>query len=100
MACRGTALEIGRLSDRLCETMLFGAKQEAMPVPVQRLVASGICPPSHFGAAELARYFPAADGWRLLAHAPTTLYGIPLRPGEGPQHIPGYFGVLRWQARS
>ena len=94
---RGTAYvcETNLPGDPLDYLMFQGATPTSMPVAVHRLVASGLRPPSHFGPAELARYFPAADGWQLLAHGPTTLHGIPLRQGEGSQHIPGYFAVLR-----
>jgi SAM-dependent methyltransferase len=80
--------------DSLDYLVFQGATLTSMPVALRRLIASGLRPPSHFGPTELAQYFPAADGWRLLAHGPTTIYGIPRRAGESPQHIPGYFGVL------
>jgi SAM-dependent methyltransferase len=94
---RGTAYvcETNLPGDALDYLVFQGATPTSMPVPLHRLVASGLQPPSHFGPTELARYFPAADGWRLLAHGPLTLYGIPLRQGDGAQHIPGYFAVLQ-----
>jgi SAM-dependent methyltransferase len=71
-----------------------GVTPTRMPAMVRRLVASGVRPPSHFGAAELAEHFPRPP-WRVLAEGPTTMFGLPVRPGEEPQRIPSYFAVLR-----
>lgn len=71
-----------------------GVTATRMPAMVHRLVVSGIRPPSHFGAAEVARYFPQPP-WRVLAEGPTTMYGLPIRPSEQSQHIPSYFAVVR-----
>jgi SAM-dependent methyltransferase len=71
-----------------------GVTPTRMPAMVHRLVTSGVRPPSHFGAAEVAGHFPQPP-WRVLAEGPTTMYGLPVRPGDEPQHIPSYFAVLR-----
>jgi SAM-dependent methyltransferase len=71
-----------------------GVTPTRMPAMVRRLVASGIRPPSHFGAAEVAGHFPQPP-WRVLAEGPTFMYGLPVRPGDEPQHIPSYFAVVR-----
>jgi SAM-dependent methyltransferase len=71
-----------------------GATPTSMPDVVRRLLTAGIRPPSHFGAPELARYFP--DGqWCVLASGPTTMYGVPLAPGATFQQIPSHYAVLR-----
>jgi SAM-dependent methyltransferase len=71
-----------------------GVTATRMPAMVHRLVASGVRAPSHFGAAEVAGHF-AQPPWQVLAEGPTTMYGLPVRPGDEPQHIPSYFAVLR-----
>jgi hypothetical protein len=65
-----------------------------MPTMIRRLVASGVRPPSHFGAAEVAVHFPQPP-WRVLAEGPTMMYGLPVRPGDQLQRIPSYFAVMR-----
>lgn len=71
-----------------------GVTATRMPAFVHRLVSSGIRPPRHFGPAEVAEHFPQPP-WRVLAEGPTTMYGLPIRPGDEPQRIPSYFAVLR-----
>ena len=71
-----------------------GATPTSMPDVVRRLVAAGVRPPAHFGAGELARYFPDA-AWCVLASGPTTMHGVPLTEGGPLQLIPSYFAVLR-----
>jgi hypothetical protein len=88
----------------LCETdapgdpldylLAQGVTPTRMPAMVYRLVSAGISPPSHFGAAELAEYFPRSR-WRVLDEGPTHMYGLAIRPGEAPQRIPSYSAVLR-----
>jgi 2-polyprenyl-3-methyl-5-hydroxy-6-metoxy-1,4-benzoquinol methylase len=88
----------------LCETDVRGDALEylqsvgvtptSMPDVVRRLVSSGVRPPSHFGDAELATFFPA-ETWRILASGPTTMYGVPLTPGGPLQHLPSFYAVLR-----
>jgi hypothetical protein len=51
-----------------------------LPAMVDRLIRSGVRAPRHFGPAELADVFPP-PAWRVLAHGPTVLYGVPVEPG-------------------
>jgi SAM-dependent methyltransferase len=74
-----------------------GVTPTRMPTMIRRLVASGVRPPSHFGATEVAEHFPQPP-WRVLAEGPTIMYGQPVRPGEDMQRIPSYFAVLRLTA--
>lgn len=75
-----------------------GATPFSMRV-LRLLVAGGLPPLSHFGAAEVARSFAAADGWHVLDDGPTTIFGVPRHPGGPCQEILGYFGVLRRAVR-
>jgi SAM-dependent methyltransferase len=72
-----------------------GVTPTRMPTMIRRLVASGIRPPNHFGAAEVAAHFPQPP-WRVVAEGPTIMYGLPVRPGDEPQRIPSYFAVVRF----
>ena len=81
--------------DPLDYLVSLGVTPTSMPAAIRLLVSSGLRPPTHFGASELARYFPSANGWRLLADGRATMYGVPRRPREAPQPIPSYYGVLR-----
>ena len=94
---RGTAYmcETNLPGDPLDYLIFQGATPLTMPHVLRRLVAGGLRAPSHFGAAEVADSFPGADGWRVLDAGPTTIYGVPHRPGDPPQKIPGYYAVLR-----
>jgi SAM-dependent methyltransferase len=74
--------------------VMQGATPTSMPEVLRRCVAAGIRPPRHFGERELAEYFPA-DAWEVLERGPTTMYGLPTRPGAPVQRIPSYFAVLR-----
>ena len=75
------------------EYEIQGATPRSMPDVVRRLVAAGVHPPSRFGAAERAAYFPD-DEWRVLACGPATMYGVALTEGGDTQAIPGYYAVL------
>ena len=81
-------------TDSLEYLQVKGATPTSMPDVVRRLVAAGIRPPSHFGAAEIARYFPDAE-WCVMAGGPTTMHGVPLTEGGPPHLIPSYAAVLR-----
>jgi SAM-dependent methyltransferase len=93
---RGTAhiCETNLVGDPLDYLLFQGVTPTSMPVVVRRLIATGVRPPSHFGSAEVAQYFPSSS-WRVLADGPTEMYGVPLRAGGSPQRIPSYFVVLR-----
>ncbi len=93
---RGTLhlCETNAPGDPLDYLITQGVTPTRMPAMVHRLVAAGITPPSHFGAAELAEHFPRSR-WRVLAEGPTHMYGLAVRPGEAPQRIPSYYAVLR-----
>ena len=73
---------------------LQGVTPTSLPDGVRRLVAAGVRPPSHFGAPELARYFPAT-AWCVLASGPTSMYGVPLERGGPLQQLPAHYAVLR-----
>ena len=96
LGARGTLFlsETNAAGDPLDYLLTQGVTPTRMPAMVRRLVASGVAAPSHFGEAELVRYFPP-DRWTVLACGPTHMYGLPVRPGEEPQRIPSYFAVLR-----
>lgn len=96
LGTRGTAYvcETNLVGDPLDYLVFQGATPMSLPDVVRRLVAAGVRPPSHFGAAEVAEYFPDS-GWRVLADGPTVMYGVPLRPGGSVQQIPSFFAVLR-----
>ncbi len=98
LGSRGTAYlcETNMLGDQLECLLIQGATPTRMPDVLRRCVAAGVRPPSHFGAAELAGYFPQPD-WRTLASGPTVMYGVPLRPGGPLQEIPSFFAVLQRQ---
>jgi SAM-dependent methyltransferase len=100
LGSRGTAYlsETNAPGDPLDYLVMQGATPTTMPDIVRRLVAAGIRPPRHFGPSELAEYFPA-EAWQVLESGPTTMYGVPPRPGDGPQRIPSYFAVLRTRPR-
>jgi len=94
LGSRGTAYvcETNLVGDPLDYLLFQGATPTSMPAVVRRLVAAGVRAPSHFGAAEVAEYFP---GWRVPADGPTVMHGVPLRPGGPLQQIPSYFALLR-----
>lgn len=71
-----------------------GATPTSMPEPVRRCIASGIRPPSRFGAAEVEAYLPA-DRWEILASGPTTMYTMPLHGQSTDEPLPSYFAVAR-----
>jgi SAM-dependent methyltransferase len=71
-----------------------GATPTAMPEVVRRLVVAGVRAPSHFGAGELARFFPA-DEWCVLVSGPATMYGVPLAERGSLQRIPSHVAVVR-----
>jgi hypothetical protein len=73
---------------------LQGVTPTSVPDGVRRLISAGVRPPSHFGAPEVARYFPDA-AWCVLASGPTTMYGVPLERGGAVQQLPGHYAVLR-----
>ena len=96
LGSRGTAYicETNVTGDRLEYLLGLGTTPTRMPEVVRRCIAAGLRAPSHFGAAELAEYFPE-PGWRTLASGPTVMYGVPLRPGGEMQRIPSFFAVLK-----
>ena len=96
LGSRGTAYicETNAPGDPLDNLVMQGATPTSMPEVLRRCVAAGIRPPRHFGPRELAEYFPTA-GWEVLESGPTTMYGVPTRPGGPMQRIPSYFAVLR-----
>lgn len=93
---RGTLYlcETNHAGDALDYLVTQGARPTRLPAVVDRLVRSGVRAPRHFGPAELTRFFPSPP-WRLLAHGPTVLYGVPVEPGGPLQRIPALFAVLR-----
>jgi SAM-dependent methyltransferase len=96
LGARGTAYisETNAPGHPLDYLVMQGATPTSMPDILRRCVAAGIRPPHHFGEPELAEYFPG-DAWAVLESGPTTMYGVPIRPGEAVQRIPSYFAVLR-----
>jgi 2-polyprenyl-3-methyl-5-hydroxy-6-metoxy-1,4-benzoquinol methylase len=100
LGSRGTAFicETNAPGDPLDCLLMQGATPTSMPEVLRRCVAAGIRPPSHFGRRELAEYFPT-ETWDVLESGPTTMYGVPNRPGGGMQRIPSYFAVLRLRER-
>lgn len=97
---RGTLFvsETNAPGDPLDYLVTQGMTPTRMPTMIHRLVASGVRPPSHFGAAEVAEHFPQPP-WRVLAEGPTIMYGLPVRPGDQLQRIPSYFAVMRLRER-
>jgi SAM-dependent methyltransferase len=96
LGARGTAYlcETNAPGDPLDYLVMQGATPTSMPEILRRCVAAGIRRPSHFGARELAESFPPGD-WDVLESGPTTMYGVPPRPGGVIQPIPSYFAVVR-----
>lgn len=93
---RGTLFlcETDQPGDPLDYLIAQGARPTHLPPALHRLIRSGVPAPRHFGPAELAAAFPPPR-WRVLAEGATTMYGVPIRPGEEPQRIPSRFAVLR-----
>jgi len=93
---RGTLFlcETDQPGDPLDYLIAQGARPTHLPPALHRLIRSGVPAPRHFGPAELAAAFPPPR-WRVLAEGAATMYGVPIRPGEGPQRIPSWFAVLR-----
>jgi SAM-dependent methyltransferase len=100
LGSRGTAYvcETNAPGDALDYLVTQGATPTSMPEVLRRCIAAGIRPPRHIGPREVAEYFPA-DAWEVLDSGPTTMYGVPLRPGDAVQRIPSYFAVLRTRPR-
>ena len=79
--------------DPLDHLVMQGATATSMPDPLRRCIAAGIRPPSRFGEAEVASYFPAPR-WRVVASGPATMYTVPLT-GRDIEPIASYFAVIR-----
>jgi SAM-dependent methyltransferase len=96
LGARGTAYvcESDLAGDPLDYLLFQGVTPTSMPDVVRRLIAAGVRPPSHFGPAQVAEYFPSAR-WQVLAQGPTVMHGVPLRPGGPLQQIPSFDAVLR-----
>ena len=92
---RGTAClcETNPEVDALENLFAQGATPMRLPDRLRRLIAAGIRPPRHFGAAELAEAFPAPQ-WRVLDSGPATIYGVPQQPGGELEHFRGFSAVL------
>jgi SAM-dependent methyltransferase len=86
--------ETNHTGDALDYLVAQGARPTHLPSVVERLIRSGVRAPRHFGPAELTEVFPP-PAWRVLAHGPTVLYGVPVEPGGPLQSIPALFAVLR-----
>ncbi len=70
----------------------LGATPLWVPEPLQRAIRD-LPRPGHFGAAETAATFPAAD-WEMLVDGPSVIETIPLRGPSKPETIPGYYAVM------
>jgi SAM-dependent methyltransferase len=92
---RGTVFvcETDVAGDPLDYLLRLGATPTHLPPVMRRLIAAGVRAPSHFGAEQIAEYFPPP--WRVVDAGPAVMYGVPLRPGEPLQEIPSYQAVLR-----
>ena len=80
--------------DPLDHLVLQGATPTYLPEPVRRVIAAGVRPPSHFGAAEVREYFPGAV-WEILSSGPTVMYTLPLRTRDEIEALPSYFALVR-----
>lgn len=80
--------------DPLDHLVLQGATPTYLPEPVRKVIAAGVRPPSHFGAAEVREYFPGA-AWEILSSGPTVMYTLPLRTRDEIEALPSYFALVR-----
>ena len=96
LGSRGTAYvcESDLAGDPLDYLLFQGVTPTSMPDVVRRLISAGVRAPSHFGPLQVAQYFPAPR-WQVLEQGPTTMHGVPLRPGGPLQQIPSFYAVLR-----
>lgn len=93
---RGTIVlcETDAAGDPLEYLLRQGATPTRLPEVLRRCVAAGLRPPRHFGPEQVSDCFPASH-WRVVEQGPTTVHGVPLRPGGPLQRIPAFFAVLR-----
>ena len=72
----------------------LGAGPRGLPPALARAIATGIPPPSAFGATELDACFPRPHWQRVLVDADAAITTIPLSAPQAHDTIPGFVAVL------
>lgn len=96
LGSRGTVLLVETVfrGSKLDYIEFLGAGGIHIPAPLRRLIEAGLQPPSHFGRAELDRFFPV-DRWERLESGPAVLDAVATRADAPLTAIPGFYAVLR-----